>query len=329
MRRTVSFFVIASLAITACSGSDSAEPADDSVATEQTVADGGDSSADAGEDPSSFGASCDTTATAEAASDADALPVSEASADKPTDIDFPGVDLDALDVIVLTKGDGPIAEAGDTVIVDYVGVRALDGVEFDNSYDRDMPFAVGPLGQAQVIQGWNDGLVGARTGARLQLDIPSDLAYGEASRSDVIRENEPLTFVIDVRSVIKAPDASEAPTEMCVETSEGATDLSFEDLIEGDGAVLEEGQTAVFNIVLFRADNGVQLDSTWTSEPIQIQMAEGQFAAIAQGMPGMKVGGRRAITFPPALGFGESGNPQVGLPVGVDAVLVVDLFGAY
>jgi FKBP-type peptidyl-prolyl cis-trans isomerase len=312
MRRTVPFIVVASLAIAGCSESDSAAPAYDSVPTEQTVADEDDSSGDAA--PSS---------------DAEVPPLSEASADKPTDIDVPGVDVEVLDVTVLIEGDGPIAEAGDTVIVDYIGVRALDGVEFDNSYDRGTPFAVGPLGQAQVIQGWNDGLLGAQTGARLQLDIPSAQAYGEAARSDVIRENEPLTFVIDVRSVIKAPDASEAPTEMGVETSEGTTELSFEDLIEGDGAVLEEGQTAVFNLVLFRADSGVLLDSTWTSEPIQIPMTEGQFEAIVQGMPGMKVGGRRAITFPPAFGFGETGNPQVGLPVGVDAVLVVDLFGAY
>ena len=312
MRRTVPFIVIASLAIAGCSGSNSAAPADDSVATEQTVADEVDSSGDAAP-----------------TSDADVSPLSEASADKPTDIDVPGVDVEVLDVTVLIEGDGPIAEAGDTVIVDYIGVRALDGVEFDNSYDRGTPFAVGPLGQAQVIQGWNDGLLGAQTGARLQLDIPSAQAYGEAARSDVIRENEPLTFVIDVRSVIKAPDASKAPTEMGVEMSEGATALSFEDLIEGDGAVLEKGQTAVFNLVLFRADSGVLLDSTWTSEPIQIPMTEGQFEAIVQGMPGMKVGGRRAITFPPAFGFGETGNPQVGLPVGVDAVLVVDLFGAY
>ena len=184
MRRTVPFIVIVSLAIAGCSGSDSAAPADDSVATEQTVA-------------------ADAAPTSDAAptTDADVAPLSEASADKPTDIDVPGVDVEVLAVTVLTKGDGPIAEAGDTVIVDYIGVRALDGVEFDNSYDRGTPFAVGPLGQAQVIQGWNDGLLGAQTGARLQLDIPSAQAYGEASRSDVIRENEPLTFVIDVRPV--------------------------------------------------------------------------------------------------------------------------------
>jgi FKBP-type peptidyl-prolyl cis-trans isomerase len=320
MRWTVPLIVVASLAIVACSGSDSAEPAADSVASDQTVVAEGDTSAETDEVEAE---------TDEVVAGAEVLPPSEASADKPTDIDVPGVDVEALKVTVLSDGDGPIAEAGDTVIVDYIGVRALDGVEFDNSYDRGAPFAVGPLGQAQVIQGWNDGLLGAQTGARLQLDIPSDQAYGKAARSDVIRENEPLTFVIDVRSVIKTPDASEAPTEMAVETSEGATDLSFEDLIEGDGVVLEKGQTAVFNLVLFRADNGVQLDSTWTSEPIQIPMTEGQFAAIVQGMPGMKVGGRRAITFPPGLGFGESGNPQIGLPVGVDAVLIVDLFGAY
>ena len=90
---------------------------------------------------------------------------------------------------VLGPGDGPESAGGDTVIVDYIGVRSLDGEEFDNSYDRGTPFAVGPLGSAQVIQGWNDGLIGVQAGAQLQLDIPSDLAYGESARSEIIREN--------------------------------------------------------------------------------------------------------------------------------------------
>lgn len=230
---------------------------------------------------------------------------------------------------MLTEGDGPESELGDTVIVDYIGVRSLDGEEFDNSYDRGTPFAVGPLGTAQVITGWNDGLLGVQAGAQIQLDIPSDLAYGEAARSEIIRENEPLTFVIDVRSIIKQPDPTDAPTEPGVENSEGATELSFEDLIEGDGAELEEGQTAVFHLVLFRADNGVELDSTWGTEPIQIPMVDGGFPALVQGMPGMNVGGRRAITAPPALAFGEGGNPEIGLPADTDIVIVVDLFGAY
>ena len=43
---------------------------------------------------------------------------------------------------MLEEGTGPAAETGDTVIVDYVGVRRSDGVEFDNSYDGGEPFPV-------------------------------------------------------------------------------------------------------------------------------------------------------------------------------------------
>ena len=85
----------------------------------------------------------------------------------------------------------------------------------------------------------------------------------------------------------------------------------------------------MFHVVLFRADNGALLDSTWELEPIQIPMDPSGFPALVQGMPGMQVGGRRAITAPPSLAFGEGGNPQIGLPADTDVVIVVDLLGVY
>ena len=54
-----------------------------------------------------------------------------------------------------------------------------DGTEFDNSYDRGQPFPV-VLGTGSVIPGWDEGLVGAQAGARIQLDIPAELAYGDS-----------------------------------------------------------------------------------------------------------------------------------------------------
>lgn len=328
MRRTLPFIVIASLLGVACAGSDTASTysVSETAGSSEVPASGSDAAADTADAPD--GEPTDSVEGAPDDSLGDTAPPST-SADKPTDIDVPGEAPDELVVTTLIEGDGPESEIGDTVIVDYIGVRSLDGEEFDNSYDRGTPFAVGPLGSASVIQGWNDGLVGVQAGAQLQLDIPSELAYGEAERSEIIRANEPLTFVIDVRSVIKQPDSANAPTESGVESSEGATDLSFEDQVEGDGAVLEAGQTAVFNLVLFRADNGGLLDSTWETEPIQIPMNDSGFPALVQGMPGMKVGGRRAITAPPALAFGEGGNPQIGLPADTDVVIVVDLLGVY
>ena len=229
---------------------------------------------------------------------------------------------------MLQEGSGPESEVGDTVVVDYIGVRSSDGVEFDNSYDRGEPFPV-VLGSGSVIPGWESGLVGVQAGERVQLDIPSDQAYGAEARSDIIGANEDLTFVIDVRSVIKKSDPADEPSEAGVPASEGATEVTTVDLVEGTGPAVEAGQTAVIQLVLFRGDNLVAIDSTWDSDPVQVPMTEGTFPGLLEGLEGMKVGGRRAIVIPPDKAFGAEGNPQMGLPANTDVVMVVDLLGAY
>ena len=108
-----------------------------------------------------------------------------------------------LVVTVLTPGEGPEAAVGDTVTVHYVGVRSEDGTEFDNSYDRGATFPV-TLGVTSVIQGWQDGLLGAQAGSRIQLDIPADLAYGDLGSGDIIQPGDAITFVIDVVDVTPA-----------------------------------------------------------------------------------------------------------------------------
>jgi peptidylprolyl isomerase len=248
--------------------------------------------------------------------------------DKP-EVEIPSEIPTELQVTVLQEGSGPAAENGDTVVVDYVGVRSSDGVEFDNSYDRGEPFPV-VLGTGSVIPGWDQGLVGAQAGSRIQLDIPSDLAYGAEARGDIIGENEALTFVVDVRAVIEPSDPANEPTEAGVPASEGATETTFVDLEEGDGPELELGQTAVINYVLFRGDNLVGLESSWQGDPVQITVtSEGGFPGFVKGLPGMKVGGRRVITIPPEDAFGPDGNPELGLPAGSDMIVVVDLLGAF
>ena len=312
MRRTIPVFLTATLLIAACGGDDDGGSSDDTAATTHTANTEVESTDEAGSEP---------PATFE---DVGPPPTNP---DKPT-VDIPSEIPDELKITVLSPGEGEPAEPGDTVIVDYIGVRSSDGAEFDNSYDRFEPFPV-VLGTGSVIQGWDDGLVDAQTGARIQLDIPSDLAYGEQSRSDIIGENEALTFVIDVRAIIPPADPADEPTEAGVPESEGATEVTWVDLIEGDGAELEEGQTAVLQLVLFRADTLVALNSTWADEATQIPMTEQGFPGLVEGMPGMKVGGRRAIIIPPDMGFGPDGEPTTGLPADTDIVIVVDLIGLY
>jgi len=303
MRRTLLIATIAALSLAACGGSDSgAESEPDTTEAEAT--------ADAEIQPP------DTT------------PAPPANPDKP-EVELPAELPTELERTVIVAGTGGAAVAGDTVIVDYVGVRSEDGVEFDNSYDRGEPFPV-TLGSGSVIQGWEDGLVGAQTGEQVQLDIPSDLAYGETARGEIIGENESLTFVIDVRAVVASADPEDAPTEPGVplSTAEGVAATEYVDLVVGDGPELEQGDTALILYVNFRGDNGVAIESNW-SDPLQIPFEEGLLPGLLEGMDGMKVGGRRAIIIPPEDGFGAEGNPQGGLPADTDMIFVIELVATY
>jgi FKBP-type peptidyl-prolyl cis-trans isomerase len=309
MRRTLPLLVTATMLFAACSSND--DTTDNSVDTESTDADT-DSLPDG------------TDATDPGSASTVPPPTNPA---KP-EVEIPAEVPDELQITVLEEGTGPEAQDGDTVVVDYVGVRTSDGVEFDNSYDRFQPFPV-VLGQGGVIAGWDQGLVGAQAGSRIQLDIPSELAYGAESRGEIIGENEPLTFLIDVRAVVPP---GEEPTESGVDPSEGATEVTVVDLVEGEGPELETGQLAFIRFVLFRGDNGVVLQSNWAEQLQPLPLGEDIFPPLFEGLQGMQVGGRRAITFPPQypeFGFGPEGNPTGGLPAETDVTLVVDLVGFY
>src|ERR1700722_3314508 len=121
------------------------------------------------------------------------------SLEKP-EIDFPGGEPPAeLQVTDIWPGDGPVANAGDTVSVHYVGVAFSTGEEFDSSWNRDDPIQF-RLGVGQVIAGWDQGVQGMRVGGRRQLVIPPDLAYGDRGAGRSIAPAETLIFVCDLVS---------------------------------------------------------------------------------------------------------------------------------
>jgi FKBP-type peptidyl-prolyl cis-trans isomerase len=107
-------------------------------------------------------------------------------------------ELQASDVVV---GTGKEAKEGDKVSVQYVGTLFNGGKQFDASWDRGKkPFEF-PIGQGQVIQGWDQGIPGMKVGGRRVLVIPADLAYGAAGQPPTIPANAPLIFVVDLKKV--------------------------------------------------------------------------------------------------------------------------------
>jgi FKBP-type peptidyl-prolyl cis-trans isomerase len=109
--------------------------------------------------------------------------------------------IQGMKVEILKEGSGAAAKSGDTVSVNYLGTLQ-DGTKFDSSYDRGTPFQF-TLGQNNVIQGWELGVVGMKVGEKRRLTIPPELAYGSAGAGGVIPPNATLTFEVELLGINK------------------------------------------------------------------------------------------------------------------------------
>lgn len=107
---------------------------------------------------------------------------------------------------VLAEGSGDSPKSLDNVTVHYKGTL-LDGTEFDSSYKRNQPAS---FGVSSVIKGWTEALQLMKPGAKYQLFIKPDLAYGEAGRPG-IPPNSLLTFEVELISVQSQPEPPVPP----------------------------------------------------------------------------------------------------------------------
>lgn len=102
--------------------------------------------------------------------------------------------------VIHKEGTGPLAAAGKTVAVNYTGVN-MDGETFDSSVDSAFNHVAPiefPLGQHNVIAGWDEGIALLNKGGKATLYIPSGLAYGPQARGPKIPANAILIFDVEL-----------------------------------------------------------------------------------------------------------------------------------
>ena len=148
---------------------------------------------------------------------------------KPTEVKMPAEAPEEVTTTVLVPADGPKATKKSYLTVEYAGFSCATGQQFDSSWDADAPITIAmsdatPTEEAfPVIPGWTEGLVDQNQGSTVQIDIPSDDAYGAAGRPPSIGPNDPLTFIVQIVKVSDEPPPAATTTTTVTDTATTTT----------------------------------------------------------------------------------------------------------
>jgi peptidylprolyl isomerase len=108
-----------------------------------------------------------------------------------------------LEIIDTVVGTGPSPKPGQICVMHYTGwlyENGEKGKKFDSSVDRNEPFEF-PIGQHQVIAGWDEGVATMKVGGKRTLIIPPALGYGARGAGGVIPPNATLIFDVQLLAV--------------------------------------------------------------------------------------------------------------------------------
>ncbi|MGX6447057.1 FKBP-type peptidyl-prolyl cis-trans isomerase [Patulibacter sp. S7RM1-6] len=111
-------------------------------------------------------------------------------------------------------------------------------------------------------------------------------------------------------------------------SGEAPTSLVKKDIVTGDGETAKVGDTVEVRYSLVVWGDDQKVDSSWDRTPnsTSFPLEEGGLIdGWIQGVPGMKVGGRRLLVVPPEQGYGAQGTPDGSVPPNSTLIFVIDL----
>ena len=205
--------------------------------------------------------------------------------------------LEKVDTVV---GTGAEAAANSVVTVNYTlwlydtTKAGNKGTQVDSGTGLKTVLANG------LIQGWIQGIPGMKVGGKRTLTVPASLAYG-SSGFGKIPANSGLVFDVELTAV--GPTVFDAPALVKTDTVVGT----------GADAALGKNITVNYTVWLYdttkTANKGTQVDSGVGFKTLL--QSGGLIEGWVQGVPGMKVGGKRTLTVPSSLGYGPNGVANI------------------
>ena len=221
-------------------------------------------------------------------------------------------------------GDGAEAVEGSTVSTGYtIWVKGTDGENdlfiSDSTTRGPASFIIGQ--GTQVLPGWDEGTAGMKAGGKRYLLIPPELALGEQGAGE-IPPNATLIMEIRLTEVMEPVVMTEVDEADYTVTESG---LKYYDIVTGDGATPETGQTVIVHYTGWLED-GTKFDSSLDhGQPFSFQLGAGMvIPGWDEAVATMKVGGSRQVVIPPELGYGEQGAGGV-IPPNATLIFEIEL----
>jgi FKBP-type peptidyl-prolyl cis-trans isomerase FkpA len=135
-----------------------------------------------------------------------------------------------------------------------------------------------------------------------------------------IASDTPLTM-----APASAPKAVQPPPQQPAGTQQQQADVKIDDLVQGKGPEVHPGDTVSVHYTGTLLD-GTKFDSSHDhpgNQPLTTQIPGRLIQGWNKGIPGMRVGGKRRLTIPPALGYGDRAQPKI--PANSTLVFEIDL----
>jgi len=235
---------------------------------------------------------------------------------------------------------GTTVKPGQSVEMNYAAYNARTGEMFDDSFARGTTAA---FNLAQVVPGFQKGLVGQHEGSRVLIAMPGSDGYdGSGGNPQIgVKMGDTLVFVVDIVAVpLEGPEGTEKdakaglPTvtdkdgvpEITIPKSDPPAELQAETLIEGKGKKVAESDAITMNYRWVRWSDGKVLEETYGKAPAEVPLSN-LVPGVVKGLTGKTVGSRVLLVIPPSESYPE-GNQTPSISPTETTVMVVDVLFA-